>query len=1388
MTETRKIQLATEVDASGATQGFEKVKQGAREMAVAVTQAGQQAGKGLDGVADGAKRAADGFTREEGRMRGAIQRATLDLKTLGAAASDKLQAKIEIQGLDTAKFAPYLAALREVEQAQRALQAKQTAAAFTDGLQLQIVQLQEQIRLQSMSADEVLRYKAAQAGAADAAEPLIAKLRELQRAQESVTEAARATAAAQKEAAAVANRQTAFIDGLKQQADAIGKTRADLLELQAAQLGITSQAAPYISRLREAERGHQAFAAGAKLNTFQLQQLGFQMHDFGVQVLSGQNALVAFVQQGSQLSGTFGGAGNALRAITSLITPMRAAMLGGAAAVGGLALALSHAETAARGLNTVQAQLSGTGRRNLFVGGELKEFLNQLSEAPDVSRETATQIVSELSKVRDIGGGIFRDLAGMTADYAKAAGTDIPTAARTLARAFADPEKGAKQLDEALGALSSSQLLQIERLSRLGDTAGAQRVLFDALQGSIKGLADNALTPLQKATNDLGNSWERAMRALDQSQGLRTINELLAKTVNAVQFLVDNVDKLGGLGNIAASGIPGIGPASSVGRAISAQFGPSVLERVMGSQSGAATGSWEGPKPAPGATPTGAPSASTAAAGAAGAGDDEIKRALGAAGAYRSQAGQIEELTAQRKQFNDALQQSIALYGKESEQAKRLREAIAGVNERIASIAKKNRNTEPDQIARAELEGQVRAVRDALTAEREALSFQERFLQGAYQAGESSLAEYFDRKRAAIERGVQAEIAALDQEIAALQAYQAKVAKKDPSAAVQAGERIEDALREQERLRNRASNEVALANQQQEASFRQLNDQVLAYRANLLQLQGDEEGAARLRAQQAIEQAQILARQAGGGVDVQGLRQAGDQNLTLTTTRRQVSEVQTRLQMREERIAQDQRAGGITTLESLAAVSDGRRKAVAELEELVRAQEEVAKTRPKDYQLQIDTERARHELELLKGELDPLQEQFRNLFTDAGTDFLTSLMEGKGIKGALKAFGEMVGREINGVVGRELSEQLFGKNGALGGAGGFLADIFGGEARKKGADPVSKAVAAASGAPQIDTAPAQASLNTLARAGADPAAQALTRLATAADAAAASLQQRAPLPPGIQDIAIGAPAVAGVVVNPTTGDFARMDRGQVPAGEQSVMDLFKDAETSSADFAKTSALASQAVTQLAAAAGKGGGALSLLPSIISAIQASAAASSASSGGSGGVIGQIIGAFAGGGSAAGSTAGFFNEAGAYELAGSLGFSDGGFTGAKGEKEVAGVVHGQEYVFSAAAVRAIGVDRLERIHTKAKTGQEVDEELPGYSDGGYVGVLGTRPRAASGGSQYLVAMPPAKSGDTYVTNNTYPVTVQATPGMTKQTALQTGREVGRGIELARARNGR
>ena len=51
---------------------------------------------------------------------------------------------------------------------------------------------------------------------------------------------------------------------------------------------------------------------------------------------------------------------------------------------------------------------------------------------------------------------------------------------------------------------------------------------------------------------------------------------------------------------------------------------------------------------------------------------------------------------------------------------------------------------------------------------------------------------------------------------------------------------------------------------------------------------------------------------------------------------------------------------------------------------------------------------------------------------------------------------------------------------------------------------------------------------------------------------------------------------------------------------------------------------------------------------------------------------------------------------------LGFSQGGYTGNIGTNRVAGVVHGGEYVMSAAAVQRIGLPNLEAIHDGRSVG--------------------------------------------------------------------------------------
>jgi hypothetical protein len=1108
-----------------------------------------------------------------------------------------------------------------------------------------------------------------------------------------------------------------------------------------------------------------ALGKTTRLAAFQQQQLGFQVHDFFVQIASGSNPLTAFIQQGSQLSGTFGGAGNALRAVTSLITPMRAAIAGAAATVGGLVLVLARAESAARDLATVQAQLAGTGREGMFSTGELRAFINELAKAPGVTRETATAIVSELSKVHDIGGGIFKDLGRITADYAKATGTDVPAAAKTLAKAFADPERGVKQLDDALGTISSTTILTVERLSKLGDTASAQRVLIDALNGSLKGLADNTMTPLQKSVNDLGNSWASATDKLSQSEGLRTLNNLLSKTVEFVDFLVRNADKVGGIGNFALTMVPGVGLPAAVANAVTGPFRSQTPgQREVKGRVTDLTG--------------------LAAAGTDGNVDDEIKRAKEAARTYRGQAGELADLGAERKRFNSALEKSVALYGKESEQAKLFRQAIAGVNERMASVRKRGAGggNEPQQVLDAQLEQRLKASRDILERERDDMAFQQRYLQGVFHSGQISLTDFYEEKRATIARGVAAELAELDKERAAVEKHLAdtiRTSPKDLSAQERDRTRLKDIEAQGDKIRLTGAREAVLADQQQAEALRQLSEQVLNYRAELLQLQGDEIGAAKVRAQIAQSQLKTLAAQSQRSEspitpqDLAAYERAIDAQNRLQAARHATSQVNDILVQEEERIALALRTGAIGEIEAMERTGAARAKVAAQLEEIVRAQEEIAARaeNSQNWQLQIDTSRARLELEKLKAELDPLKEKFDGMFKDAGAGFFEDLMNGAKPKDALKSFFGSVGREINSTVAKELSGQIFGKDGALGGAGGFLASIFG----EKGA---------AAGKPSVDTSAVQQAFSALRAAGIDPATSALARLQVAADAAAGSIGST---PSGTP------PAL-------TTGDFSRFDRGQT--GEGVIAGMFRDARRGNEELRENSAEAASALMQFANAAIKGQGALSQLPAVIQAIIASASASSASGGG--GILGSIFSLFGGGGGNAGGTV-------ATDEALALFFHSGGIVGKtsdmrpvpRGVFADAGRYHVGGAVGAAVGRIGLAVNEVPAILMGGPKG--VREEVLTAKDPRHrdrltpelAGAIAAAPRYHTGGiagltpdrqvdvlkpvrSPYLNASkegdgPKPKGGDTYLT-----VQVTATPGMTHDQVMNQGREIGRQIQ--------
>jgi len=116
-----------------------------------------------------------------------------------------------------------------------------------------------------------------------------------------------------------------------------------------------------------ARYGDQAYRATQKTKRFAsvgLQQAGYQVNDFIVQIASGQNALVAFGQQGSQLAGIFGTGGAVVGAI-----------IAGIAALANLVYQTYRAEKAIEDLSEAFSDLSSKIGTIESMGGQLGSVL-----------------------------------------------------------------------------------------------------------------------------------------------------------------------------------------------------------------------------------------------------------------------------------------------------------------------------------------------------------------------------------------------------------------------------------------------------------------------------------------------------------------------------------------------------------------------------------------------------------------------------------------------------------------------------------------------------------------------------------------------------------------------------------------------------------------------------------------------------------------------------------------------------------------------------------------------------------------------------------------------------------------------------------------------------
>ncbi|EBP9900584.1 phage tail tape measure protein, partial [Salmonella enterica] len=318
-------------------------------------------------------------------------------------------------------------------------------------------------------------------------------------------------------------KKAQFIRSLKEQAAAQNLSRAELLRVKAAELGVSSAADVYIRKLDTATKS---------------------THELGLKSAQARREIGVLI--GELARGNFGalrGSGITLanRAgwIEQLMSP-KGMMIGGivggiAAAVYGLGKAYYEGEKESEEFNK---QLILTGSYAGKTAGQLNEMAKSIA-GNGVTQHDAAGVLAQV-----VGSGAFTgaavDMVSRTAArMQEAVGQSVDETIRQFRRLQDDPVNAAKELDQTLHFLTATQLEQIRVLGEQGRTADAAKIAMSAYSEEMNKRAGDVhdnLGWIERAWNAVGDAakwaWDRMLdigREDTLDEKIATLQEKIAR-------------------------------------------------------------------------------------------------------------------------------------------------------------------------------------------------------------------------------------------------------------------------------------------------------------------------------------------------------------------------------------------------------------------------------------------------------------------------------------------------------------------------------------------------------------------------------------------------------------------------------------------------------------------------------------------------------------------------------------------------------------------------------------------------------------------------------------------------------------------------------------------
>lgn len=244
-----------------------------------------------------------------------------------------------------------------------------------------------------------------------------------------------------------------------------------------------------------------------------MRQGGYQIQDFVVQVQSGQSALVALSQQGSQLLSVFGAGGAVAGALLTI----------GTVIVGSLIAGMDNAAVSTKALTAAQQRLADIFQ--LSANGVVvlsDKFATLAKQSENAARAQLTMalidanniIKASVQGVNELGDALGSWKAPLSAaisqlDTLKARGIDVNTALKNLGGTYEGNILGLNQLNQVVKSLADE----------FGISAEDALKLVEALAAVRKNANPETIAELRDLTVDLSQKYGYANKSLSELTG-----------------------------------------------------------------------------------------------------------------------------------------------------------------------------------------------------------------------------------------------------------------------------------------------------------------------------------------------------------------------------------------------------------------------------------------------------------------------------------------------------------------------------------------------------------------------------------------------------------------------------------------------------------------------------------------------------------------------------------------------------------------------------------------------------------------------------------------------------------------------------------------------------